>query len=78
MRAGYAVLKLSQDVVQSCQNMHSAMQAFMKQPAQEKAKFATKTDDARYSPNQYHGYSKMKGLKEQFMVETFIPSTNLN
>jgi isopenicillin N synthase-like dioxygenase len=67
-KRGYAVLKLSQEVVCACQNMHAAMEAFMKQPDEEKAKFATKTDDTKYSPNQYHGYSKMKGLKEQFMV----------
>lgn len=68
---GYAIVKLSPEVIKACQDMHIAMATFMKQSADEKAKFATKTDDLLYSPNQYHGYSKMKGLKEQFMVVTF-------
>lgn len=71
MYSGYAILKLSPEVIESCQDMHAAMEAFMKQSTDEKAKFATKMDDTPYSPNQYHGYSKMKGLKEQFMVLTF-------
>ncbi|XP_062514336.1 uncharacterized protein LOC134189953 [Corticium candelabrum] len=67
-KRGYAIVKLSPEVIKACQDMHIAMATFMKQSADEKAKFATKTDDLLYSPNQYHGYSKMKGLKEQFMV----------
>jgi hypothetical protein len=49
--------------------------AFCKLPIEEKAKFAkvennTLMEDTKWTPNQFHGYSRMEGLKEQFMVIT--------
>jgi len=45
-----------------------SLDAFFSQRLEEKAKFATLYDDSTYSPNQYHGYSRMEGLKEQYMI----------
>ncbi len=51
----------------------SALEAFCSRPIEEKALYAkienkTKMDDSKWTPNQFHGYSRMEGLKEQFMV----------
>jgi len=42
--------------------------AFCNQSMEEKTKFAITMDNSKWTPNQFHGYSRMEGLKEQYMI----------
>ncbi len=53
-----------------------ALELFCRLNLVDKAKYAqlenqTKMDDSTFTPNQFHGYSRIEGLKEQFMVGFF-------
>jgi len=68
---GYAVVP----VHEATQNLFSAFlsdfEAFSAMPLEDKHPFAvTQFDPAKHSPNQLHGFSRIDGLKEQFMVTT--------
>jgi len=41
---------------------------FVNKTILKKIKYAKTYDNSKYSPNQFHGYSRMQGLKEQYMI----------
>eukprot|EP01119_Soliformovum_irregulare_P000448 TRINITY_DN10309_c0_g1_i2.p1 TRINITY_DN10309_c0_g1~~TRINITY_DN10309_c0_g1_i2.p1 ORF type:complete len:241 (+),score=57.61 TRINITY_DN10309_c0_g1_i2:36-758(+) len=66
---GYALVELPRDVRRNYADFALALKAFCEQSQEEKARFATMMPDStKWSPNQFHGYSKMEGLKEQYMI----------
>lgn len=67
---GYAVVKLDGDMKNAYTKFAIDFDAFCSQPIEEKAKFATKFTSIKHSPDQFHGYSRMEGLKEQYMVQS--------
>ena len=73
LKRGYAVIKLPENLKQSYAKFAIALDEFCNKPLSQKAEYATKFDNSTYTPNQFHGYSRMEGLKEQYMV----PSQNV-
>eukprot|EP01117_Protostelium_nocturnum_P006975 TRINITY_DN2502_c0_g1_i3.p1 TRINITY_DN2502_c0_g1~~TRINITY_DN2502_c0_g1_i3.p1 ORF type:complete len:270 (-),score=94.90 TRINITY_DN2502_c0_g1_i3:55-864(-) len=68
---GYALIQLSETVMETYDNFSRSLDAFFNQSLEEKSKFATKMmgpSNQQFTPNQYHGYSRLEGLKEQFMI----------
>lgn len=82
IKRGYAIVPISPDLTRIYGEFAESLALFCKQPLEEKLKFAqlkngTKMDDSRFTPNQYHGYSQMLGLKEQFMIRAAGRNTDL-
>jgi len=66
---GYCVVRLDDAMLSLYSQFHSAFEKFVALPTAEKEKYAyLQFDPSVYSPNQYHGYSVVHGLKEQFMM----------
>ena len=79
---GYAVVSLAPATMRTYDDFYKALALFCNQPLAEKLKFAqlkngTKMDDSTFTPNQFHGYSQMQGLKEQLMIRAPGVDTDL-
>eukprot|EP01112_Ceratiomyxa_fruticulosa_P015827 TRINITY_DN470_c0_g1_i4.p1 TRINITY_DN470_c0_g1~~TRINITY_DN470_c0_g1_i4.p1 ORF type:complete len:413 (+),score=81.41 TRINITY_DN470_c0_g1_i4:1941-3179(+) len=78
VKRGYALALVDEPFIELRDGFQLALQAFCEQPLEtEKFKFAIKSDDTPHSPNQFHGYSRMEGLKEQFMIRAGGKNTTL-
>jgi len=66
---GYALVHLDESAQSLYSDFHIAFEEFSALPKSEKGKFASlQFEPSQHSPNQLHGYSEIKGLKEQFMM----------
>jgi hypothetical protein len=69
LRRGYCIVSVDDEYLQLSSAFHSTFEEFCALPEEEKHKFAfLQFDPNTHSPNQYHGFSTVDGLKEQFMV----------
>mmetsp|Transcript_14072 Transcript_14072/g.17743 ORF Transcript_14072/g.17743 Transcript_14072/m.17743 type:complete len:128 (+) Transcript_14072:161-544(+) len=68
---GYAVVKVSQELYSCYSAFHAVWEEFSALPQEEKSRYAVQQFNQRTnSPNQYHGFSVVRGLKEQFMLRS--------
>lgn len=68
---GYCVVVLEEEHLSLYSDFHSTFESFVHSPQKYKEQFAfMQFDPNSHSPNQYHGFSVVEGLKEQFMVCT--------
>jgi len=74
---GYALIPLDEDLKKVYADFALSLKAFCDQDISEKVKFATLMDNSKYTPNQFHGYSRMEGLKEQYMIRSSGKGANL-
>lgn len=84
VNSGYGVVRVGDDVRLPALAMDAAMRAFSHQNEEEKVRYVTisgdrtapgggdngssKEEKQRHSPNEFHGFARVEGLKEQFMV----------
>lgn len=71
---GYCIVRLGVRDATTYAAFHADWQSFCALPSADKEHFAQlqfDRDPGTYSPNQFHGYSRMHGLKEQFMLRAF-------
>eukprot|EP00026_Physarum_polycephalum_P003733 Phypoly_transcript_03747.p1 GENE.Phypoly_transcript_03747~~Phypoly_transcript_03747.p1 ORF type:complete len:611 (+),score=151.66 Phypoly_transcript_03747:440-2272(+) len=77
-KRGYAIIELPTEVSDAYSDFHAAFEAFSQSPLEHKQKYATQQFDTNaHSPNQFHGFSVVDGLKEQFMMRLCGPGTLL-
>src|SRR5690606_37283415 len=74
---GYAVVPLPEKTTKLYSDFHEAFECFSHSSEDNKRTFATLFTDDKYSPNQFHGYSEVAGLKEQFMMRACGRGTKL-
>ena len=66
---GYAIIPLEQDTYETYNLFHTAFEQFSHQDLRQKSLVALQQFDHQdFSPNQYHGFSMVDGLKEQWMM----------
>jgi len=75
---GYAIVELTDQVIDTYSRFIHSFESFCHQDATTKAKYATLfTQNDTFSPNQFHGFSVVSGLKEQFMMRAGGRGTTL-
>jgi len=66
---GYCVVPLSASTQDEYSAFYRSFQLFSAQDIKKKSEWAhVQFDPAKHTPNQYHGFSVVAGLKEQFMM----------
>jgi len=69
LKRGYCLFPLDDMSLGLYSSFHDAFEKFSALPVPDKQRYAhLQFDKASYSPNQYHGFSVVEGLKEQFMM----------
>jgi len=73
IKSGYALIELPEQITDTYTEFHDAFVAFSRAPEEDKERYASKQFEQgnktkKFSPNQFHGFSVMSGLKEQFMM----------
>jgi len=75
LQRGYAVFRLNEETKKVYSDFAVSLAMFCHQPLEEKAKYATlmeSSNNSVFTPNQFHGYSRMEGLKEQFALMVLV------
>lgn len=66
---GYAIIRLCESLTNNYSLFHSAWEEFSASKEENKVQYAIQQFEPKNnSPNQYHGFSVVGGLKEQFML----------
>ena len=74
----YAIVPLEPKTRQLYDEFHSEFAKWCKEPLSEKIKYAfLQFNKSVHSPNQFHGYSEVDGLKEQLMLRLGGKGSNL-
>lgn len=70
IQRGYAVVHLPSETTELYSQFHSGFEEFSHSDPANKQLFATlySKEAKKHSPNQYHGYSMVAGLKDQYMM----------
>eukprot|EP01118_Nematostelium_gracile_P003016 TRINITY_DN1345_c0_g1_i1.p2 TRINITY_DN1345_c0_g1~~TRINITY_DN1345_c0_g1_i1.p2 ORF type:complete len:347 (-),score=93.09 TRINITY_DN1345_c0_g1_i1:100-1140(-) len=74
---GYTVIEIPPEVSDLYSRFHSVFEEFSRTDNEHKQKYATLYDKSSFSPNQFHGFSVVAGLKEQFMLRACGEGTNI-
>jgi len=77
IQRGYAIVKLDKEVTELYSAFHKAFECFSHSEEEHRKKYATLFSQDKYSPNQFHGFSVVAGLKEQFMMRSCGSRTKL-
>jgi len=74
---GYAVVKISEKMTHLYSQFHQSFEIFSHSTEEHKKTYATLFTKDTFSPNQFHGFSVVTGLKEQFMMRVSGRENNL-